>query len=53
MIIGDNVYINSSSKANPIGCGDRMYVQIVDAGRIIIGNNCGISNCAFACASKI
>lgn len=53
MIIGNNVYINSSCKANPIGCGDKMYVQMVDNGQLIIGNNCGISNCAFTCAEKI
>lgn len=53
MVIGDNVYINSSAKANPIGCGERVFVQMVDAGKLIIGNNCGISNCAFTCADRI
>ena len=53
MIVGNNVYINSSPKANPIGTGDRMYVQMVDDGKLIIGNNCGISNCAFTCANEI
>lgn len=53
MVVGNNVYINSSPKANPIGCGEKMYVQMVDAGKLIIGNNCGISNCAFTCANKI
>ena len=53
MVVGNNVHINSSPKANPIGCGDKMYVQMVDAGKLIIGNNCGISNCAFTCADKI
>lgn len=51
--IGNNVLINSSSKANPIGCGDATYIQMVDGGELIIGNGCGISNAAFTCASKI
>lgn len=50
---GNNVYINSSAKANPIGCGDRTYIQMVDAGKLIIGNNCGISNSSFTCATEI
>ena len=53
VVIGKNVYINSSSKANPIGCGDRVYIQMIDEGRLVIGNNCGLSNCAFTCASEI
>lgn len=53
MVIGNNVHINSSPKANPIGSGDKMYVQMVGAGKLIIGNNCGISNSAFTCANKI
>lgn len=51
--IGDDVYINSSAKANPIGCGDGMYIQMVDNGHLMIGNNCGISNAAFTCANSI
>lgn len=53
MVIGNNVHINSSPKANPIGSGDKMYVQMIGSGELIIGNNCGISNCAFTCATKI
>lgn len=51
--IGNDVYINSSPKANPIGCGERVFIQMVDAGQLIIGDNCGISNCAFTCADRI
>lgn len=53
VVVGNNVYINSSAKANPIGCGDRVYIQMVDEGRLKIGDNCGISNCAFTCANEI
>ncbi len=51
--LGDNVYINSSPKSNPIGCGDRTYIQMVNAGKLTIGNNCGISNSSFTCATEI
>lgn len=50
---GNNVYINSAGWANPIGYGEKVYIQMVDAGQLIIGNNCGISNCAFTCSDKI
>lgn len=51
--IGNNVSINSSSWANPIGAGDKTYFQLLDNSEIIIGNNCGISNVAFTCATRI
>ena len=51
--IGRNVFINSAGKANPIGTGNKTYIQMVDNGQLIIGNNCGISNTAFTCASRI
>ena len=50
---GNDVHINSAGWANPIGCGERVYIQMVDACQLIIGNNCGISNCAFTCANNI
>lgn len=51
--IGDNVSINSADWANPIGSGNKTYFQLLDNGKIKIGNNCGISNTAFTCASSI
>lgn len=51
--IGDNVTINASRISNPIGTGDGTYFQMVGEGKIIIGNNCGISNSAFTCANSI
>lgn len=53
IIIGDNVTINSASWANPIGVGDRTYFQLLNDAMVKIGNNCGISNAAFTCASEI
>ena len=51
--IGDNVFINSGSKQNPIGCGDKTFFQVFEAGCIKIGNNVGISNSAFSCYDRI
>lgn len=51
--IGDNVTINSARWANPIGCGDRTYFQVNENARLIIGNNCGISNTAITCEKEI
>lgn len=51
--IGDNVRINSSPYANPIGGGERTYFQVLKNGRLEIGDNVGISNAAITCASSV
>lgn len=51
--IGDNVIINSAPWSNPIGCGQRTYLQVNKNGVLTIGNNCGISNTAITCEDKI
>lgn len=51
--IGDNVSINSAKWANPIGSGNRTYFQVNENARLIIGNNCGISNTAIACEKEV
>lgn len=51
--MGDAVRINSSGKANPIGCGDKTYLQIRKNGQLIIGDHTRMSNCAITCASSI
>ena len=51
--IGNHVTINSASWANPIGVGEKTYFQLLEGATIRIGNNCGISNSAFTCASEI
>lgn len=51
--IGDGVRINSAAWANPIGCGDRTYIQIFSGGKLVVGNRCGISNCAITAAREI
>ena len=51
--IGDKVRINSAGWANPIGCGDRTYIQVFIGGKLTIGNGCAISNCAFTVANEI
>ena len=51
--IGDNVRINSASWANPIGSGDRTYIQVLSKGKLVIGNGCAISNCAITSASMV
>ncbi len=51
--LGDGVSINSAGWANPIGSGDRTYFQVNRDAKLIIGNNCGISNTAFTCEKEI
>ncbi len=51
--IGDHVRINSSAKSNPIGAGDRTYFQVLRGGKVTIGHDTGISNCAITCASEV
>lgn len=53
ILIGDNVFVNSGNWTNPIGAGDKTYFQVWDNASLIIGDNCGISNCAFSCATEI
>lgn len=51
--IGDNVTINSAGWANPIGCGEKTYIQVFEGGELKIGSNVGISNAAITCTDKV
>lgn len=51
--IGDNVRINSSPFANPIGGNERTYFQILPGAKLVIGNNTGLSNVSITCAKSI
>ena len=51
--IGDNFHANSAPWANPIGAGERIFIQMVDSGKLKIGDNVGISNSAISCANEI
>ena len=42
--IGDNVHINSSRRANPVGNANCTTLHTISGGHISIGNNVGISN---------
>lgn len=42
--IGENVKINSSLKANPIGGDTKTIIRTINNGSILVGNNTGISN---------
>ena len=53
IVIGDRVRINSSAKANPIGGGDRTYFQVLKDGKLTIGNDVGMSNCAITVADSV
>lgn len=44
--IGNNVVINSSYKSNPIGGDCRTILRTVGEGKLLIGDNTGISNSA-------
>lgn len=51
--IGDRVRINSKGKANPIGGGEKTYLQVLKNGILTIGNDVGMSNCAITCADCV
>lgn len=51
--IGDRVRINSKGKANPIGCGEKTYIQVLKNANLTIGNDVGMSNCAITCANCV
>lgn len=44
IVIGENVSINSSRSSNPIGGDTKTTLFAKGAGKIRIGNNCGLSN---------
>lgn len=51
--IGSCNRINSAYWANPIGVGDRTSFKVGRYGKLIIKNNCAISNTAFVCTTSI
>lgn len=50
---GENLKINSGYRYNPIGGQERMILIARDHGRIIIGNNVGMSNSAIVAMESI
>ncbi len=44
IVIGENVSINSSRSSNPIGGDTKTTLFAKGAGKIRVGNNCGLSN---------
>lgn len=53
IILGNGVLINSGYRNNPIGGEERVTFWIRGNGKIVIGNNVGISNSAFVCEKEI
>lgn len=53
VLIGNNVRINSSPFANPIGGNERTCLQILSGARLVIGNNTGLSCVSITCAKSI
>ncbi len=51
--IGDNVYINSNERSNPIGGNVRCYFKTLRDGKIFIGDGCRLSNIAITSLSKV
>ncbi len=51
VVIGDNVTINSSLASNPIGGNTRTIIHC--NGKLRIGNNVGMSNCAIVCQNEV
>ena len=53
IILGENVKINSGFNVNPIGGDTRTFLFAKGDGKIIIGNNVGISNSTIFSTSQI
>lgn len=53
ILIGNNVHINSSIAANPIGGFCKTIFNVRNKGRIVIGDGVGISNTAIVSDSEI
>lgn len=53
IFMGNNVRINSSAKANPIGSGARTYLQVLKDAELIIGNKTRMSNCAITAQKRV
>lgn len=51
--IGDDVIIRSAAYENPIGCGNRTYLQVLPNAELSIGNFVGMSNVAITCANRV
>lgn len=52
--LGEDVCLNSADWANPIGSGNRIWIQMVGKEAVLsIGSRTGISNAAITCASKV
>ncbi len=51
--MGDCVRINSKGSANPIGCGERTYFQVLKGAELCIGNDVGMSNCAITAGNRV
>lgn len=46
IFIGEGTRISSGYRANPIGGSTRTILSVASSGKIVIGNNCGVSNSA-------
>lgn len=53
ILIGNNVSINSAVWANPIGGGTRCCFQVSPGGKIVIGDDCGLSNIAITSRTSV
>lgn len=51
--MGDRVRINSKGSANPIGCGEKTYFQVLSGAKLTIGNDVGMSNCAITAGNSV
>lgn len=52
--IGKNVRLNSADWANPIGCGNHIWIQLIGKeADLAIGDGTGISNTAITCMQKV
>lgn len=50
---GSNLKFNSGLRFNPIGGDSRINLIVKKNARLVIGNNCGMSNCSIFCSTKI
>ncbi len=51
--IGRHFTCNSSGWANPIGCAQKTYIQVLNEGKLSIGDYVAVSNVAITCAKRV
>ncbi len=51
--LGKNVLLSSGRKSNPLGGETKISIIVAKGAKLVIGNNCGISNSVIFCTNSI